>query len=410
MKPISSRNSRRTRDVRVLIALCLALVLSGCGSLIVAQPSSVSVAAPQAGRVPPSVAALALQIQSVYASGNLGALRRRVPGVLTVPMLIPQLRQWESQHVAPLRVRAVHSVLAGSGRYVETLEFSADPRATPVYDIVQVQTYRGLARLVGSVSGIVGSNYRSARWLVSRTQHFVIYHSPYQLAGVDRAGLAGLEHQRAAFEREFAVVHLAKLTSYYLYPTVALMDRMTHGMCGATADNVGCANPYSVPPSIQAALWPTYHEPIHVYELAFTPPPKGNLHYVAPLFVGEGMAVALEDRNADPRLSDYCSDLAYAPLDACASEALRHVQPMSLLSDKGFHHANPADAYSLGGSFAKYLMLRYGYHRYGHFYYRLAAQPSDRVADYNVASHAVYGAGIQRLIHAWMFAVRREHV
>lgn len=389
--------------------LCLALGVIGCGSSTAGRPSTVSFAATQGTRAPSSVVSLLARIQSIYQSGNLSALKRRLPGASTVPLLVAQLRAWHSQRVGPLQLQIIHSSRLSSHRYVETLEFSVDRRATPAYDIVLVEMSGGSARFAGSVSGIQGTSYHSAQWSVSRTQHFTIYHSQYQLAGVDRAGLTALEQQRVAFEREFGV-HLADRTAYYLYPTVALMDRMTHGSCGASADNVGCTNPYTTPPTIQAALWPTFHEPIHVYELAFTPLAKGDMHYVAPLFVGEGMAVALEDRNADPRLSDYCSDLAYAPLDACASEALPHVQPMSLLSDKGFHHANPFYAYSLGGSFAKYLMLKYGYHRYGRFYYRLAAQPSDTVADYNVASRFVYRAGIQQLIHAWTAAVRREHL
>jgi hypothetical protein len=289
---------------------------------------------------------------------------------------------------------------------VETLEFSVDPRATPTYDVVAVRTRRGRAVLDGTVTGITGSTYSRARWSVTRSKHFIVYHSPYQLAGRDRAELANLEHERVAFEREFGV-KVAPLTAYYLYPTVGLMDRMTRGACGSTADNVGCTDPYTKPPSIQAAIWPSYHEPIHVYELAFEPPAKGRNVYVAPLFIGEGMAVALEDRGANPRLSDYCSNLEYAPLDACARFALRATQPLSLLSDRGFHHANASDAYSLGGSFVKYLILHYGYHRFGMFYYRLAAQPSDTVADYNVASRSVYGTNIEHLIGAWSAAVER---
>jgi hypothetical protein len=46
-------------------------------------------------------------------------------------------------------------------------------------------------------------------------------------------------------------------------------------------------------------------------------------------------------------------------------------------------------------------MLTYGYRAYGTFYYDLAAQPSDSVADYNAAAHAVYHASITALLSAW---------
>jgi hypothetical protein len=144
-----------------------------------------------------------------------------------------------------------------------------------------------------------------------------------------------------------------------------------------------------------------YHEPSHVYERSISPPNKGHEIYYAPLFLGEGMAVALEDPQLDPHLSDYCSDLDYAPLDDCARTAMAEVNPMSILSDRGFNHANAGDAYALGGSFVKYLILRGGYYRFGRFYYVVAAQPKDRVQDYNVAARQVYGQSIQNLISAW---------
>lgn len=356
--------------------------------------------------MPGGVYSIAARIQQEYAADDLASLPRRVPGFLTVPSLQGQLEQWRSENVGSLHVSIVHSVRVNRHRYVETLEFSVDPRATPTYDIVAVRVSGALARLTGTVTGISGRSYARARWSVTRSKHFIVYHSPYQLAGRDRGALAGLEHERAAFKREFGV-KLPAITAYYLYPTVALMDRMTHGMCGSTADNVGCTDPYTNPPSIQAAVWPSYHEPIHVYELSFVPPRRGAGVFVAPLFIGEGMAVALEDRDASPTLSDYCSNLQYAPLDTCAQFALRTVDPLSVLSDRGFKRVDPSDAYSLAGSFVKYLILRYGYHRFGKFYYRLAAEPSDTAADYNVATRAVYGADIEHLIGAWTAAVER---
>jgi hypothetical protein len=122
---------------------------------------------------------------------------------------------------------------------------------------------------------------------------------------------------------------------------------------------------------------------------------------VDPLFIAEGMAVALEDRELDPRLSDYCSDLSYVPLDSCAQQSIGDVQPISLLRDSGFKKADPGDAYALAGSFVKYLILTYGYHPFGRFYYVLAAQPSDREKDYNIATQSVYHASVRQLLAAW---------
>jgi len=165
---------------------------------------------------------------------------------------------------------------------------------------------------------------------------------------------------------------------------------------------VGCANPYTKPPSIQASIWPTFHEPVHIYELSLEPPVQNTqLVYVAPLFVSEGTAVALEDRQLDPTLSDYCSDLSYAPLDDCARVAAAHVTPISLLPDSGFKSADPGYAYSLGGSLVKWLLLTYGYKPFGRFYFALAAQPKDRVRDYEVAARKVFHQSIQTLLGRW---------
>jgi hypothetical protein len=122
---------------------------------------------------------------------------------------------------------------------------------------------------------------------------------------------------------------------------------------------------------------------------------------VAPLFIAEGMAVALEDREVDPRLSDYCSELSYVPLDSCAQQSIGDVRPISLLRDGGFKRADPGDAYALGGSFVKYLILKHGYRTFGRFYHALAAQPSDTEHDYNVATQAVYRQSVRQLLASW---------
>jgi hypothetical protein len=201
-------------------------------------------------------------------------------------------------------------------------------------------------------------------------------------------------------QQEFGV-QLPPLTKYYLYPDTATMSRLTHGACGANPDNVGCTNPLASPPTIQTSVWPTYHEPIHVYQLSFQPRPTGNSYYSAPLFIAEGMAVALEDRNADVRVSDYCSSIAYIPLDACARVGIRSTKPSTLLSDKGFSRSDLGDAYALAGSFVKYVVLKYGYKKFGKFYYKLAAQPKDRLRDYNVATAAIYHTSMLALLAAW---------
>jgi hypothetical protein len=103
----------------------------------------------------------------------------------------------------------------------------------------------------------------------------------------------------------------------------------------------------------------------------------------------------------DPRVSDYCSDLAYAPLSACARIALDHVRPLTILPDSGFNRVDPGYAYALGGSFVSYLVLHYGYHAFGRFYYQLAAQPKDSEADYNRATEAVFHRPVRTLISAW---------
>jgi hypothetical protein len=319
------------------------------------------------------------------------------------------MRGWKGEHVAPLRISVDFVQATGRSTWVATYEFSSDPRAIPAYETFALRWTPEGARITGMATGIRGTSYRSASWSLSRTTHFWIYHSPYRLRGRDRRFLGALEAQRATFEQRFGV-KVASTIAYYYYPEQRLLAPLTAGACGTSPGFVGCADPDTQPPTIHTSEWPSFHEPIHIYQAALEPPPKGKIEYVAPLFIAEGMAVALEDRQVDPRLSDYCSDLSYVPLDSCAQQSIGDVEPMSLLRDGGFNRADPGDAYSLGGSFVKYLILKYGYRTFGKFYYVLAAQPSDRERDYDVATHAVYRQSIRQLLGSWRSALCRSGV
>jgi hypothetical protein len=284
------------------------------------------------------------------------------------------------------------------------VQFSGDPRTVPYYAFYSFKLGTHSTEVIGTITGVSGSNYLHAHWSITRSKHFIVYHTPYELQGSDRQYLNRLEEERSAVQRLFEV-RLPPVAKYYLYPDTATMARLTQKACGAESANVGCTDPFSNPPTIQTSLWPTYHEPIHVYQVAFQPRPKGSTDYVAPLFIAEGMAVALEDRTADPRLSDYCSSLVYIPLDACARVGMSETSPLILLDDAGFKRSDLGNAYALAGSFVKYLILKYGYVRFGHFYYTLAAQPSDTVKDYDTATHAVYGTTIDAMLTAWQRAL-----
>lgn len=385
----------------VLLAGCSA---SGGGQAKPATPQRPSVtslevrSAKPVDRVNHAVSSL---VQS-YRRGDWGAVRKVVTSSALATRIIGNMRRWRAEGVPNFRIDVVATFRNGPGSSIATLRFTGDPRTVPVYTTLIFKTSGYQERIVGTSSGIRGASYRLANWHITRSKHFVVYHGPYSLAGSDRSVLRKLEFQRALFAKRFHV-RLPPVTAYYLYPTVSMMRHMTGGGCGQSPDNPACTDPFASPPSMQVAdLWPTYHEPIHVYQRAIEPrPPSPQSVYVAPLFIAEGMAVALEERNLDPRLSDYCSDLKYRPLDDCALPALFRVQPITILSDNGFHQVAPTDAYSLGGSFVKYLILKYGYRRFGRFYYVLAAQPKDRVVDYNVAAHRVYGQSIQTLLGKW---------
>lgn len=315
--------------------------------------------------------------------------------------LVSQMRTWKADGVGNLRATLVYRGKTINHRYIGTIEFSDDPRAVSFYAIYIFRGNGTSARIVGTTTGINGRNYRDASWAVTRSAHFVFYHSPYELQGQDRAHIADLEYQRRQFMRKFGV-KVAKRIDFYWYPKQYMMAPLTSDACGSSPDLVGCALPDLSTPIIHTSEWPTYHEPIHVYQRAIEPAVGPHqLEYVAPLFIAEGMAVALEDREVDPNLSDYCSDLRYIPLDACAREALPGISPVSLLADKGFERAQAGDAYLLAGSFVKYLVLKYGYRPFGRFYYLLAAQPLDRVRDYNVATKRVFHASITALLGAW---------
>lgn len=353
---------------------------------------------------PPALRDLVHSLQVAYAQGAWSSVRARVSSPSVASALVAEMRTWKVENVRHVTVSAVYAARLPGNRYVSTFRFEADPRAPPEIAIYLLGMQNGRLQVIDKVLGVCGPDYTRANWDVTRTRHFIVYHSPYQLVGADRSYLVYLEQQRSLFAQRFRV-QLPSLAAVYLYPSQSLMGALTHGACGASAGEVGCTDPFSSPPTVHETIQAFYHEPIHIYQRSIEPRPVGDTDYVSPLFIAEGTAVALEDRQLDPRLSDYCSSLDYAPLDTCARQAVSDVNPMSLLSDKGFQHADPGDAYALGGSFVKYLMLQHGDYRFGRFYFVLAAQPKDRVIDYDVAARRIYGRSINALIAAWRSAL-----
>lgn len=387
------------------IGFLLLLLEAGC--------TAAGTAAPTVTALPPAApsrsAAAALQtiprtVQRAYEQRNWTTIHRLIEDKTSARSLIERLQLWRSEGAAGLRAALDYSTRVGGSRYAIALSFSADPRVIPYWGFYLASVRAGRARIVRYATGLSGPNYQRATWTVDRTAHFTVYHSPYELEGSDRRFLRELEFQRAAFARHFGV-KLPATANYYLYPNLASMRALTRNTqlpCGVRAGEIGCTVPYVRPPTIQAVIQATFHEPIHVYELALVPPSKTpRFVYVAPLFIGEGTAVALQNREADPRLSDYCADARYVPLDVCARGAMSHVDPMTVLSDRGFKGANPGDAYSLGGSFVKYLILHYGYKRFGQFYRKLAGRPTDTVNDYNAATMGTLHKPIREVIADW---------
>jgi hypothetical protein len=397
-----------------IILLALVAGLAACGSPS-AQPhpsaTPPSTAVPTVTstpvRVTPSipashVEALVTRMQSAYAASDWEAIRRTFANPSIARSLLIEMQNWKLEDVRRLTARLVYRTTLKDGTAIGTVEFQADPRAIPSYTTYRFKNVNGQSQITGTAAGIHGRSYKNANWRTTRSAHFIVHYGPFESSQTVRQVLTDLEFERSQFIKKFGVT-VAPLTAYYWYPQQHMMAPMTQGACGTTPEFVGCADPYTTPPSIQTSEWPSYHEPIHIYELSIEPPatPNAKTVYVAPLFIGEGTAVALEDREVDPQLSDYCSDLEYIPLDACAREAVPGVDPLSLLSDRGFAKAKAGDAYALGGSFVKYLILRYGYHRFGRFYYVLAAQPKDRQRDYDVAAQRVYHQPIAALLAAW---------
>jgi len=389
-----------------VLTVMFALFLAGCGSATATPTVEVGKLSAKAAAPRPvllRIAGVLQEMASDYERGDIGKIAGAFTDRRLASSVQSQFEQWDSAGAHPLHVMIVFARQLGPRHVVATVQFSSDPRAIPAY---QIFDFRGNASHVvidALPSGISGTRYLNASWQVTRSPHFAIYHSPYELQGSDRAALGRLEHQRALFEQRFGV-KVAPFARYYLYPEQTMMGPLTDGLCGSSSQEVGCALALDNPPTIHTSEWPSYHEPIHVYEHALEPTkraPNGD-YYLEPLFIAEGTAVALEDRWLDPRLSDYCSsDLAYIPLDACADAVISHVQPLRILSDSGFQRGDVANSYLIGGSFVKYLILHYGYHRFGRFYYVLAAQPSDTVKDYDVATKAEYGRTIQQLLDGW---------
>jgi hypothetical protein len=402
---------------RILLPLALVLVaLAGCsngqsaaGPTATAVPTRTLTPSPTATvtTVPTivpaqsrAVAQVVADMQHAYAAGDWSSLRATFASQRDGQVWVQRMQNWKTEDVKNLVAALVYRRPLGNGRFIGTVEFTDDLRAPPSYAVYIFQKEGSSVRIVGTTTGIHGNTYRDADWSVTTSRHFVFYHSPYELQGRDRRFIADLEYQRAQFIKKFGV-NVAPVASYYFYPEQRLMAPMTSHVCGTTPEYVGCADAYENPPTIQTSIWPTFHEPIHVYERALTPSPRNGQYWAAPLFIGEGLAVALEDKHLDPRVSDYCSDLSYVPLDACAEQALPDVKPLSLISDAGFKKTLAGNAYLLAGSFVKYMLLTYGYHRFGRFYYVLAGQPRDGLKDYNVATESVYHRTIQSLLAGW---------
>jgi hypothetical protein len=397
-----------SRRIPVLAMSLVAILVVACGGTTAAGQAAAPVRTPGHSVTQVDAAHQIGLVTRRWEQAFAGSRWRQVLGTFTngaeADALVGQMIRWQRERVHQLHIVPTFVQRLAANRYVGTVRFLGDPRAVPVYRIYTFQTRGSETRVAGTVTGLSGTNFTNVRWSITRSKHFVVYHSPYELQGSDRQYLADLEQQRTLFQQKFGV-KLPAGASYYLYPQTSLMARLTGATCGASADNVGCTDPYTRPPAIQTSLWPTYHEPIHVYQLSFEPPPVGNSILVAPLFIAEGMAVALEDRQADPRLSDYCSTLTYIPLDACARVGIGQTRAADLLTDHGFNNADPGNAYALGGSFVKYLILKYGYHPFAKFYHTLAAQPSDSVKDYNVATYGVYHTSVTLILKAWQRAL-----
>ena len=384
------------------LGLTLALLLGGCGSQGAAPqplPHSTPKLLRAHGRIDrASVKAIESDLQTIQAGYGYGDWNRVGSVFASAPLraqYVRTLRFWKEDAGGQLRVDLIASQPLGAGRFAVTARFSGDRRSVPSYGLFEFSSGPRGARIVGTISGLHGTNYRNVNWTISRTKHFIVYHSPYQLVGADKTGLADLEYQRAVFARKFGV-KLPPRAACYLYPEQRLIAVWTSRFCGSNPDNVGCTVQGALPPTIHTSEWVSFHEPIHVYQTVMEPP-----RYTDPLFIAEGMAVALEDKEVDPRQSDYCSEVAYVPLDTCARFAIGNVKLISMLPDTGFDAADPGYAYSLAGSFVKYLILRFGYRPFGKFYYLLAAQPKDRVSDYNVATQRVFHTSIEQLLRDW---------
>jgi len=340
-------------------------------------------------------------LQSDYNHSDWQAIRRLIVDRAEANGLVTAMQQWNAAGVGRLRASLVYSHGFGRGLDVGTVRLAGDARVVPDY---RIYVFRPARRdIVAAATGVRGSSYKNADWMVTRLGNFIVYHSPYQVVGADRRYLGQLESQRGIFMRKFHV-RLPPLAAVYLYPTVSLMRSLTHSGCGGQ-DEIGCTDPFAKPPTIQTTIQAIFHEAIHVYQLSLVPPgftQHGQpMVYVAPRFIAEGMAVALQNPEVDPHFSDYCSSLDWVPLNDCARDAILRVNPMKILSDKRFFAVNPGDAYSLGGSFVTYLIESRGYRTFGRFYYVLAHQPTDKVRDYEVATHTVYHTSIETLLARW---------
>lgn len=393
------------RGGRGLIPILCALVLwAGCGqAAFVPRVSRTPGTLPGATRaVPLAITTELLSLRREYALGDWNAVQSGFSDPTAGARLVDVMRLWKEAGASTVRIELLSWVRRDARDYEVSVRFSDDPRAAPDDRFYTMRLTGTRAVISGTASGLSGRSYTTATWDVSSIAHFTVYHSPYQLAGPDRAVLTQLESQRTLVARKFRVT-LPATANVYLFPNLQTMQALTRGTCGKGGE-IGCTSPFTRPPSIETLRAAIFHEAIHVYQLAFVPPSpdRGRTVFVAPLFIAEGMAVALQNAQVNPSLSDYCALLAYRPLSFCARQSLQRVHPTTILADRGFLRALPSDAYAEGGAFVSYLIQAHGFLAFKKFYYVLAGQPQDRMSDYNVAARAAYGRDMSSLVRAWL--------
>jgi len=191
--------------MKAFLALLSVAVLCGCGQPNATQVNLENICVAPSTPAPHSVVVQVARLRRDYEQSDWTGVGSQIQNSAVAQRFVQRMKHWQYENIGNLKIAIVYGRRVSPTKYVATVRFAVDSRAIPDYRILVFKIHGKSARIIGTTSGIAVSATASPRWSVTRTSHFSVYHSPYQLVGSDKLYLASLEFQRTEFHRKFGV-------------------------------------------------------------------------------------------------------------------------------------------------------------------------------------------------------------